>query len=211
MPCACSAYDAGNSTHRQRPSDLERFPLDVNRNGHRGIPSGAQIRFGLLRRQWRGRAWRRDTRRTSGCARWRLSRRARAHGRRRACSPLGFDGDPLDGTLDGDGQRRCQARDRPQPLAKLVAVIDIDEARARVVAEEFGAEHARDYHSLVGRVDAASVTVPTPRHFEIASDLIKSGIDVLVEKPITDTLTNANALAALVDHSHFASPMQAVR
>lgn len=44
---------------------LERFPLDVNQNGYRGIPTVAQIRFGYLRRQRRGPRWRRDIRKTS--------------------------------------------------------------------------------------------------------------------------------------------------
>jgi len=85
------------------------------------------------------------------------------------------------------------------PLAKLVAVVDIDEARAQAVAQKFGVEHATNYRSLVGRIDAASVTVPTPLHFEIARDLIDWGIDVLVEKPITDSLLSATALATLAE------------
>jgi GAF domain-containing protein/HAMP domain-containing protein len=65
---------------------LERFSIDVNRN-NKGVPTGSQIRFGLLLTANRevGR-WRRDTRMTSGCGRWRLSKRARADGKRRGYS-----------------------------------------------------------------------------------------------------------------------------
>src|SRR5690606_20511833 len=83
------------------------------------------------------------------------------------------------------------------PAARLVAIVDIDEAKARAVADEFGAEAACDYRSVVGRVAGASVAVPTAQHFEVARGLIECGIHVLVEKPITDSLQTATALAAL--------------
>jgi predicted dehydrogenase len=81
------------------------------------------------------------------------------------------------------------------PAAKLVAVVDIDEARARAVAHEFGAEPATDYRQL-DRIAAASVAVPTGQHFEVACGLIDRGIHVLVEKPITDSVESARFLAA---------------
>jgi predicted dehydrogenase len=83
--------------------------------------------------------------------------------------------------------------------AKLVAVVDTNEERARAVAAEFGAEPAFDYRSILGTVDAASVAVPTPLHYEIARDLIQSGIHVLVEKPIVDSVGSANALTSLAE------------
>jgi predicted dehydrogenase len=83
--------------------------------------------------------------------------------------------------------------------AKLVAVVDTNEERARAVAAEFGAEPAFDYRSILGTVDAASVAVPTPLHYEIARDLIQSGIHVLVEKPIADGVGSANALTSLAE------------
>jgi predicted dehydrogenase len=85
------------------------------------------------------------------------------------------------------------------PGAKLVAVVDVDEARARAVADECGAEPASDHHRLRGRVAAASVVVPTAQHFQVARDLIASGIHVLVEKPITDSLESARLLAMLAE------------
>jgi predicted dehydrogenase len=85
------------------------------------------------------------------------------------------------------------------PAAKLVAVVDIDETRARAVADEFGAEPAGNHHKLRGRVAAASVVVPTAQHFQVARDLIACGIHVLVEKPITDNLESATLLARLAD------------
>jgi predicted dehydrogenase len=85
------------------------------------------------------------------------------------------------------------------PRAKLVAVVDTDGTRAREVAAEFGAEPAFDFRGLAGRVDAVSIAVPTQQHFEIASALIGAGVHVLVEKPITDSVASASALAKLAE------------
>jgi predicted dehydrogenase len=83
------------------------------------------------------------------------------------------------------------------PRAKLVAVVDADEARARAVAEEFGAEPVTDYRQIVGKVDAASIAVSTPAHTLVARDLIDAGLHVLIEKPITDSVGSAEAITAL--------------
>lgn len=83
--------------------------------------------------------------------------------------------------------------------AKLVAVVDTDAERARAVAAEFGAEPVFDFRSILGKVDAASVAVPTPLHYEIASALIEAGIHVLVEKPLTDSVESGSKLASLAE------------
>ena len=83
------------------------------------------------------------------------------------------------------------------PRAKLVAVVDTDAARGRAVAEEFGAESVPDLASIIGRVDAASVAVPTPLHYDVARTLLEAGIHVLVEKPITHSVETADALTRL--------------
>jgi predicted dehydrogenase len=85
------------------------------------------------------------------------------------------------------------------PRAKLVAVVDSDATRAGAVAAEFGAEPATDFRSLIGRVDAVSVAVPTPLHYDIAREMIEGGLHVLVEKPITDSVASANALTELAE------------
>jgi predicted dehydrogenase len=80
------------------------------------------------------------------------------------------------------------------PRAELVAVVDVDEARARAVAERHGVEALRDHGQLVGHVDCASVAVPTPQHHAIARALLQAGIDVLVEKPLTTTVREGQDL-----------------
>ena len=56
--------------------------------------------------------------------------------------------------------------------AELVAVADVDGARARAVAAALGVEALTDHRALVGRIDCASVAVPTPLHHAVASDLL---------------------------------------
>ena len=85
------------------------------------------------------------------------------------------------------------------PRAQLVAVVDADEARARAVAEEFGAEAATDYRAILDRVDAVSIAVPTPAHYAVAKELIEAGRHVLIEKPITDNVESAGAITALAE------------
>lgn len=80
------------------------------------------------------------------------------------------------------------------PDAALTALVDVDRDRARAAAERYGGEALTDYRDLVGRVDLASVAVPTSLHFEVAQALLSAGIHVLVEKPITDTVERAQAL-----------------
>lgn len=80
------------------------------------------------------------------------------------------------------------------PDAELVAVVDADETRAHAVAERLRVGTAADVASLVGRIDCASVAVPTPQHHAVARALLDAGIDVLVEKPITTTVAEAQDL-----------------
>ncbi len=80
---------------------------------------------------------------------------------------------------------------------ELVAVVDPSrEARERA-ALELGTRSLPDHHALIGEVDAVSVVTPTPGHFAIARDFLAGGAHVLVEKPITETPTEARELIRL--------------
>ncbi|MGE0232664.1 MAG: Gfo/Idh/MocA family protein [Flavobacteriaceae bacterium] len=83
------------------------------------------------------------------------------------------------------------------PDADLVAVVDLDEERRKAASREFGGEPVADYMDLVGKIDVASIAVPTSRHAEVATKLMQAGIHVLVEKPITDSVESAQALVDL--------------
>jgi predicted dehydrogenase len=83
---------------------------------------------------------------------------------------------------------------RQSERAELVAVVDIDPARAAEAAE--GCAALSDYRDLRGRVDAAIVAAPTVEHAVIGCELMRAGIDVLIEKPIAPDLESA---ARLID------------
>ena len=83
--------------------------------------------------------------------------------------------------------------------ARLVAVADIDRARAAAVAAPLDTAAVPDHHALLGRVDAVSVAVPAAAQFPVVRDLLNAGIHVLVEKPLTETVANAEELAALAE------------
>lgn len=77
---------------------------------------------------------------------------------------------------------------------QLVGIVDSNSDRARGVADEFGAQVFPNLDSLRGHVDAASVAVPTSEHARVGCLLMGSGIDVLVEKPIAASVSEADLL-----------------
>jgi predicted dehydrogenase len=83
------------------------------------------------------------------------------------------------------------------PDCELVAVVDIDEQAAQTVAEKHGAQALTDYSSLLDTVDAVSIVVPTTLHHQVARDFLNAGVHVLVEKPITVTVAEADELIAI--------------
>jgi predicted dehydrogenase len=83
------------------------------------------------------------------------------------------------------------------PGVEIVGVADIQPARAKEWAERVGGQAFFDHGALLGKVDAVSVVVPTDRHYEVARDFLEAGCDVLVEKPITVDLREADGLIAL--------------
>ena len=80
------------------------------------------------------------------------------------------------------------------PGVELVAVCDIKAELAAEIAAEYGCEWVADHRELVGRVDAASVVVPTTAHATVGCDLLSAGIACLVEKPIAPSLAEADRL-----------------
>ncbi len=82
---------------------------------------------------------------------------------------------------------------------KLAGVVDIIPDRAESVAKRLGTEAFSDYRDLVGQVDAVSVGVPTPLHFSISRDFLQNDVNVLIEKPMTETLEEADALIEIAD------------
>ena len=80
--------------------------------------------------------------------------------------------------------------------AELVAVVDTDEKRARTFAEKFGCAASSDFRKILPQVDALSIVTPTLSHYFIALECLRSGKDILVEKPITGIVREADELVA---------------
>ena len=81
--------------------------------------------------------------------------------------------------------------------AELVGVIDLNLKRAKKVARACHCQYFRDYHQLFGLAEAASIVVPTQLHYQIARDLLQHNIHLLVEKPFTSTVGEADKLLTL--------------
>jgi predicted dehydrogenase len=87
------------------------------------------------------------------------------------------------------------------PGVELVGVADIDGDRAAAIAGRYETQAFGDHRDLIGRVDVASVAVPTEQHFHVARDLLEAGVSVLVEKPMTPTLEEARELFAVANRT----------
>ncbi|MGH8620922.1 MAG: Gfo/Idh/MocA family protein, partial [Burkholderiales bacterium] len=93
--------------------------------------------------------------------------------------------------------RHHAAKYAEHPDVDLVAVADVSEPSAREVAARFGCRALRDFREALPGVDLVSVAVPTERHAEVVRACLEAGVHVLVEKPITRTVEEADALIAL--------------
>ncbi len=83
--------------------------------------------------------------------------------------------------------------------AELIGVADASEENARRVAEECGTTAYTDYRELFGKVDAVSIVVPTQLHYQVAKECLQNGIHVLLEKPMTVTVEEADELIAIAN------------
>jgi predicted dehydrogenase len=87
---------------------------------------------------------------------------------------------------------------RELPETKLVGLYDADHERSEDVADAFGTD-AFELDELLDAVDAVSIAVPTPYHYETARECIDAGVDVLVEKPFVEDLENGRRLIEFAD------------
>ncbi|HTP05298.1 MAG TPA: Gfo/Idh/MocA family oxidoreductase [Nitrospirota bacterium] len=83
------------------------------------------------------------------------------------------------------------------PDTELTGVVDTDPVRASQIAKKVNTLAFSDPAQLLGRVDAVSIVVPTVFHYHIAKQFLKQGIHVLLEKPVTATLEQADELIEL--------------
>src|SRR5436309_1791926 len=96
----------------------------------------------------------------------------------------------------GQQHARIHAALSAENKIRLVSVCDLDTGRANEIGERWSVESTTDWQTLIGKVDAVSLAVPTESHCEIACGLLQAGINVLVEKPISRTIEEADRMIA---------------
>jgi len=94
-------------------------------------------------------------------------------------------------------EKYCHMKD-----AQLVGVVDIDKSRVEEVAAALGTCAMTDYRDLFGRVDAVSVVVPTAAHYTVGAAFLNHNVDVLIEKPMTTSLAQADELIKIAESKH---------
>ncbi len=77
---------------------------------------------------------------------------------------------------------------------ELVGICDTDTKRLAQVSKELNVEGFKDYSELIGKIDAASIAVPTKAHYSVSKELLNAGVHLLIEKPITQTVREADEL-----------------
>ena len=80
------------------------------------------------------------------------------------------------------------------PGSELIAICDINSEHTGDLSEKYCVAATTDYRSLLGKVDAVSIATPTPTHYEIGRFFLSNGIHVLMEKPITTSVEEAEIL-----------------
>jgi predicted dehydrogenase len=88
------------------------------------------------------------------------------------------------------------------PAAEFIAIYDVDPARAKAVAQKYGATATKSIEEFAELVDAASVATPTNTHYQVAHPLLQRGKHLLIEKPITENTAHASELAELAAREH---------
>ncbi|MFB3885519.1 MAG: Gfo/Idh/MocA family oxidoreductase [Thermodesulfobacteriota bacterium] len=83
--------------------------------------------------------------------------------------------------------------------AELAGVVDVDPSRAKEIAKQCRTQPFFHHSALFDKVQAVSIAVPTVAHFPIAKDFFLEGIDVLLEKPMTQTLEEAEELIGMAE------------
>lgn len=96
----------------------------------------------------------------------------------------------------GENHLRTWQKLEAEGLCKLVGVYDTQGPRSKLIGEKFGVKTFFD-DSGIALADAVDVVVPTYNHFKVVKELLLAGKDVLVEKPVTQTLEEALELQKL--------------
>jgi len=94
------------------------------------------------------------------------------------------------------GERHCRVCAN-LPRVELVGVADLNEERGRQVAGSYEIEYFPDHRALLFQVDAVTIAASTPTHYALTVESLERGLHVMVEKPITETIDQAQRLVQM--------------
>ncbi len=80
---------------------------------------------------------------------------------------------------------------------QVSGIYDQNRDAAKALATQYHVPAAESFEALVSQADAVSIVTPTVTHFELAKTLLEAGKHILVEKPMTETSAQAEALVTL--------------
>ena len=83
------------------------------------------------------------------------------------------------------------------PEVELVGVVDVDTNRVNEIANRYSTKAYSDHRDILDKVDAVSLAVTTEMHFEVAKDILAKRVHMLIEKPITYDLAEADTLICM--------------
>lgn len=83
--------------------------------------------------------------------------------------------------------------------AELIGVYDIDKKKAEVAANEFGITAFANLNELLSQVEGVSIVATTSAHYELVKKAFEKNVNVLVEKPITATIEEAEEIVKIAD------------
>jgi predicted dehydrogenase len=98
------------------------------------------------------------------------------------------------------GQSHCRVFSSLR-YAELVGVCDLNPEAGAAVAQRYQVAYYPEVDGLLDDVDAVAIVTPTPTHFGLAMRCLERGIHVLLEKPMTETLAEGQALTAAAEKS----------
>ncbi|WP_027126714.1 Gfo/Idh/MocA family protein [Gelidibacter mesophilus] len=85
---------------------------------------------------------------------------------------------------------------------ELIGFYDADESNAKKIKTEFGYKYFNTIEALINAVDVVDIVTPTLSHYECAKLAISKGKHIFIEKPITNTVEEAETIRALVAQNH---------
>lgn len=98
------------------------------------------------------------------------------------------------------GQHHCRVY-ASQRETRLVGLFDIDSQTARELSLRYEVPAFQNIDDLLEQVDAVSIATPTPTHYDLVMRCLEHNVHVLVEKPVTESLEQAEELARVVEKS----------